>query len=141
MNLNGNISNIRGGSVSADFSVGRGAQYGAPKKTFGEKMHSLSSGLGKEAEGARLRSQLDMLHTQIRMSPNVARLCDLVDDYLLVAATLAETPASAGAPMPGAMLPPGRIFAAVIAALRKSTGNAGPVVSGDNIGAPGHSLT
>ena len=121
MNFNGNISNLRGGSVSADFSVGRGAQYGAPKKTFGEKMHSLSSGLGKEAEAARPRNQLDMLHTHIRVTPNVARLCDLVDDYLLVAAALAEIPAGAGAPMPDAMLPPGRVFAAVLAALRKNT--------------------
>jgi hypothetical protein len=117
MNFTGNISSIRGGSVSADFNVGRGAQYGAPKKSFGEKLpssepHAASPGV--------LRNQLDMLHTQIRTTGNLARLCDLVDEYLLVAATLAETPASAGAPMPGAMLPPNRIFAAVIAELRKN---------------------
>jgi hypothetical protein len=141
MNFNGNIS-IRGGSVSADFSVGRGSQQpAAAKKTFGAK---LPSALSTEGERARLRSQLDILHAQIRATPNAARLCDLVDDYLLVLATLAETPAT---PIPIlGPLPAARILSAVIAALRKeaaagtATGNVGPVVSGDNIPVPGHSL-
>ena len=142
MNFTGNISSIRGGSVSADFSVGRGQQLGAPKKSFGAKTPPAPSG---EAERARLRSQLDTLHAQIRATPNVARLSDLVDDYLLVLAALAETPATP-IPIVSGPLPAARILSAVIAALRKeraaaaATGNVGPVVSGDNIAAPRHSL-
>lgn len=143
MNFTGNISSIRGGSVSADFSVGRGQQLsGAPKKSFGARLPPAPS---REGERARLRNQLDILHAQIRVTPNVARLCDLVDDYLLVLAALAETPA-APIPVPGGPLPAARILSAVIAALRKdrtsvaATGNVGPVVGGDNIAAPGHSL-
>jgi hypothetical protein len=121
MNFNGNISSIRGGSVSADFSVGRGQQYGAPKKSFGEKLAGMEKGVAKVGLSVlELRNGLDMLHTQIRTTNNVARLCDLVDEYLLVAATLAETPASPGTPVVRGPLPPGRIFAAVIDALRKN---------------------
>ena len=37
MNFDADLSSIRSGSVSADFSVGRGAQpVGVPKKTFGQ---------------------------------------------------------------------------------------------------------
>ena len=122
MNLNGNISSIRGGSVSADFSVGRGQQHGAPKKSFGEQLSGAQKGVasvGMNVVG-ELRNGLDMLHTQIRTTNNVARLCDLVDEYLLVAATLAETPSSPGTPVIRGPLPPRRIFAAVIDALRKN---------------------
>lgn len=38
MNFNVSISSIRGGSVSSDFSVGRGQQMATPKKSFGSKL-------------------------------------------------------------------------------------------------------
>jgi hypothetical protein len=100
---------------------GRGQQYGAPKKSFGEKLAGMEKGVAKVGLSVlELRNGLEMLHTQIRTTNNVARLCDLMDEYLLVAATLAETPASPGAPVVRGPLPPGRIFAAVIDALRKN---------------------
>lgn len=45
MQVNANLSTIRGGSVSADFSVGRGGQAGAPKKSFGQKLAGFAKGV------------------------------------------------------------------------------------------------
>jgi len=47
MDFNGNISSIRGGSVSADFSVGRAGQAGtAPKTSFGAPLADAGSAVG-----------------------------------------------------------------------------------------------
>ena len=51
MNFNANISSIRGGSVSADFNVGRGQQMGAPKKSFGQKLAGIAGGIAKVGLG------------------------------------------------------------------------------------------
>jgi hypothetical protein len=91
MNISGTI---RGGSVSADFSVGRGGSLGTPKKTFGQKLGGLTE----------VRAQLDSLHSQIRTTGDLTRLCHLVDEYLLAAASLAETPAMAGRAAPAGSL-------------------------------------
>src|SRR5262245_60490180 len=81
-----------------------------------------------------VRNRLDKLHAQIRVSSDARRLCDLVDEYLLVAATLARPRFGMTTyPPAGAVLP-----AAVVAI--EDVGPVGPVVMGDNIPAPGHTL-
>jgi hypothetical protein len=105
VDLNGFRGAVRTGVITGQQYVGRGGTAGTPKKSFAAKPTSLSES----------RARLDSLHAQIRVTSDAPRLCDLVDEYLLVAATLA------GAPVVGGMLPGGSILAAAIAA----TGGAG----------------
>ena len=103
MNFNANISTIRGGSVSADYSIGRGAQAGAPKKTFGQKLAGSSKGM------ATVGLDLDRIHQQMKAATNVAQMCDLLDEYSLLVAI------KSGANLSTA--PAGRILTAALKAL------------------------
>src|SRR5262245_40777029 len=47
MDFNANISSIRGGSVSADFNVGRGQMAPKPKKSFMKTLGSIAGGVAK----------------------------------------------------------------------------------------------
>jgi len=120
MLVNFDISRIRGGSVSADFSVGRGGSLGTPKKTFGQKLSGLTA--PGTPVGVEVLTELDSLHSQIRTTGDVARMCDLLDRYVvLVAATFADAQSK---PMPA-----GSLMAALITAIkgaRPSGNTAGP---------------
>jgi hypothetical protein len=103
MNVNATISTIRGGSVSADYPIGRGEQLGAPKKSFGQKLGSISKGV------AAVGLDLDRVHLQVKAATSVAQICDLLDEYaLLVAIKSGATPATA---------PAGRILTAALKAV------------------------
>ena len=105
MNLNANISSIRGGSVSADFGVGRGQQTSTPKKSFAQKL----DGFSNDAARVSINVDLDRVHQQLKGATNVVQLCDLLDEYVLLVAMKAR--ASLGT------APAGRILTAAINAL------------------------
>jgi hypothetical protein len=108
MRINANISSIRGGSVSADFSAGRGGQVGAPKKSFGSKLG--------EATDSDLVTALDRVHGMMRGAMTPAQMSDLLDEYIVIAAWRARSRSLARGPaIPFA--PSGSVLAAVLANL------------------------
>jgi hypothetical protein len=118
--MNLTLDAFRRGVRAAMYSPIRGGTVAAPRSTF--------AGADLDA-----RNRLDKLHLQIRVATDARLLCDLVDEYLLIAATIARARFGAAQLVPGAVLQ-----AAVTAT--ESTGPVGPVVMGDNISVPPHSM-
>jgi hypothetical protein len=113
MNFNANISSIRGGSVSADFTVGRGQQMGAPKKSFGQK-------LDDPADESSWRAELDAVHQRLRSSTNLNEMGALLDYYATLMAIRAKrrrlVPANVAAPF----IPGGAVLSAAISSVSKN---------------------
>lgn len=115
MDLNAFRGRVRGTMMSGQLAVMRGGSAGgAPKKSFGAKLSGVGGGVaayagggvaaGAAGGGAALRARLDSLHAQIRVTTDTARLCDLVDEYVMVAATVAAEAQVVGGSIPGASI-------------------------------------
>jgi hypothetical protein len=122
MDFNANISSIRGGSVSADFAVGRGQQMGAPKKSFGDKLASGAG--GTQASGTsddqHWLSELDAVHQRLRSSTNLHEMGALLDYYATLMAIRAKrrrlVPANVAAPF----VPGGAVLSAAISSVSRN---------------------
>lgn len=117
MNFNVNISTIRGGSLSADFSVGRGGSVPRPKKTFGEKPD--------EPSDADLLAALDRVHAMMRGAMTPERMSDLLNEYILISAWRARSRSKSRGPA-APFVPGGSVLSAAISAVGASTGGTSP---------------
>jgi hypothetical protein len=132
MDLNAFRGRVRGTMMTGQQALIRGgsAAVGAPKKSFGAKLAGVSTasvgGLagGAAVAGAASRARLDSLHAQIRVTTDTARLCDLVDEYVMVAATVAAEAQGVGGLIPG-----GSILAAAVSAIGGTGSSGGRVQS------------
>lgn len=92
------------GNMTTGTAAVRGGLASAPKKSFLAK--------GASPSVSTLRAQLDSLHAQIRGTTDATRLCDLVDEYVLVAAMIASSQ-----PVATPFVPGGAVLSAAISAV------------------------
>ena len=109
MNFNIDISRVRGGMVSADFSIGRGSGFGAPKSSFGQT-------LGDPGADLAWRRAIDDTHNRLR-SANGPQLADLLDLYVILVARRARAHAQAAPNVSGGWIPGGSILSAAVSAV------------------------
>lgn len=114
VNVNSFRSAVRGAMIGGQQAIGRGSAVHAPKTDFGSKLGAAPRKLSDAAfpTAPALRAQLDALHGQIRGTNDAARLGDLVDEYVMVAAQLVTTPGVFGGLIPG-----GAILSAAVSAV------------------------
>ena len=112
MNINVNVSSIRGGSVSGDFAVGRGTQMRTLKKSFGDKPGGAASQVD-----SRWLAETDAVHQRLRSSTSLNEMGALLDYYAILMAIRAKRKGLAGRTLAAPFIPGAAVLSAAISSV------------------------
>ena len=112
MNINVNVSSIRGGSVSGDFAVGRGTQLRTQKKSFGDKLGGAASQVD-----SRWLAETDAVHQRLRSSTSLNEMGALLDYYAILMAIRARRKRLVGKTLAAPFIPGAAVLSAAISSV------------------------